>query len=75
MSFKARVTLIGVVPPLWDAALGGVPVFTGVDEEAMQRNLELRLDEMLTKEFMPAVPVERIALFGRSRVENRRVRA
>jgi nucleotide-binding universal stress UspA family protein len=49
--FKARITLIGVVPPLWDAAPGGVPVLAGVDEASLHRELAARLDAMLTKEF------------------------
>ncbi len=49
--FKARITLIGVAPPLWDAAPDGVPALEGEDEAPVHRELAARLDAMLTKEF------------------------
>lgn len=47
---QAQVTLLGVVPPVWDVPVAGMPAVM-VDTVAMERSLELRLEKALTKEF------------------------
>jgi nucleotide-binding universal stress UspA family protein len=47
---EARVTIIGVVPPVWDVPFEGMPAVT-VDTEEMERDLLSRLDTALTKDF------------------------
>jgi len=46
---EAQVTLLGVVPPVWDVPVMGMPAVM-VDTVAMERSLELRLEKALTKE-------------------------
>ncbi len=45
----AHVTLFGVVPPVWDLPVAGMPPVM-VDTEWMERSLESRLEKALTKE-------------------------
>jgi nucleotide-binding universal stress UspA family protein len=47
--FGARVTLMSVVPPVWDFPTLGTPIVTSGDE-TMEGELKSRLDEALTKE-------------------------
>jgi nucleotide-binding universal stress UspA family protein len=61
--FKARITLISIVPPIWDVPSAGMPAIVGVDVEAMQHNLEARLNTALTKEFA-GVPVQCVTSSG-----------
>jgi nucleotide-binding universal stress UspA family protein len=61
--FEARVTLFGVIPPVWDVAPMGMPVMAGIDLEAIERDLECRLGRVLTKE-LAGTSVERVAAFG-----------
>jgi nucleotide-binding universal stress UspA family protein len=46
---QAQVTLLGVVPPVWDVPVAGMPAVM-VDTAAMERGMELRLEKALTKE-------------------------
>jgi nucleotide-binding universal stress UspA family protein len=47
---EARVTIIGVVPPVWDVPFEGMPAVT-IDTEEMERDVLFRLDTALTKDF------------------------
>jgi nucleotide-binding universal stress UspA family protein len=61
--FGARVTLLGVAPPLWYAAMGdaGTPVY--IDPEELRADLQSRLDGVLLKEFA-GLTAERVAEVG-----------
>ena len=48
--FGARLTLFGVVPPVWDVPLAGMPAVM-IDTEDMENDLYSRLDKALTQEF------------------------
>lgn len=48
--FDAQLTLLGVIPPVWDVPVGGMPEVT-VDTEAMENDLYSRLDTALAKQF------------------------
>ena len=47
---EARITILGVVPPVWDVPLEGTPVVM-VDTEQMECDLELRIDAALSARF------------------------
>jgi nucleotide-binding universal stress UspA family protein len=61
--FEARVTLLGVIPPVWDVAPMGMPVVAGINPQEMERDLECRLGKVLTGE-LAGVNVERVAASG-----------
>jgi nucleotide-binding universal stress UspA family protein len=58
----AHVTLFGVVPPVWDVPVAGMPPVM-VDTEWMERSLESRLEKALTKE-LEGVDVQRETTAG-----------
>jgi len=49
--FDAKVTLMAVMPPIWNATPMGVPGMVTVDEQQMEADLRARLDRALTAEF------------------------
>ena len=57
--FGARVTLMSVLPPVWDFPTLGTPIVTSGDQ-SMEDELKSRLDEALRKE-LGGISVERIA--------------
>jgi nucleotide-binding universal stress UspA family protein len=61
--FGAKITLAGVVPPVWTAPPTGMPPLVGVNSPEMRLDLEARLEEALTDEFSP-LTVERVAMSG-----------
>jgi nucleotide-binding universal stress UspA family protein len=61
--FKARITLISVVPPIWNVPNAEVPLMAGVDTQAMQHDLESRLDAAVTKEFVD-IPTQCVTSLG-----------
>jgi nucleotide-binding universal stress UspA family protein len=64
--YGARVTLLSVLPPVWDFPILGVPVVTSADRN-MEGELKSRLDGALTKELggeLGGIPVERATSSG-----------
>lgn len=59
--FSARVTLISVLPPVWDLPHTGAPLVTS--NESMEGNLKTRLEGALTEE-LNGIPVERVTISG-----------
>lgn len=59
----ARVTLMSVVPPVWDIPSGEMPVVLDVDPKKMEDDLRLRLDSALTKE-LEGVCIQRMVDYG-----------
>ena len=49
--FDAKVTLMAVMPPIWNVPPMGVPGMVMVDEQQMETELKARLDRALTAEF------------------------
>lgn len=49
--FEARITLLSVVPPVWDVAAMGVPAAVEMDTGNIERDLESRLQGALVNEF------------------------
>ncbi len=60
--YQARITAIGVVPPLWEAPPAAMPVIT-VDYDQAERDLAFRLETALVKEF-DGLPVQFFACSG-----------
>lgn len=61
--FTARVTLLSVVPPIWNVAPIGTEIFEGEDTAAWQRELARRLDGELMSE-LSGVRVDRATAYG-----------
>lgn len=61
--YGARVTLMSVVPPVWDIPSGEMPVVLDVDPKKMEADLRLRLDSALTKE-LEGLCVQRVVDYG-----------
>jgi nucleotide-binding universal stress UspA family protein len=61
--FEARITLLGVIPPVWTMPSVDLPAMVTVDIEEMKRDLESRLDAALTKEF-DGLAVRRVTSVG-----------
>jgi nucleotide-binding universal stress UspA family protein len=49
--FGARITLLGVVPPIWNTPPEGMPALVRLESPEMERGLQSRLDQALTGEF------------------------
>ena len=60
---EALITLISVVPPVWDGSLVGIPGMMAVDTQETEREIESRLDAALSKEFV-GLTVRRAVSFG-----------
>lgn len=60
---EARVTLFGVVPPIWDVAPIGSEIFAGENTSEWERELKSRLELELTTE-LAGVTVERATESG-----------
>jgi nucleotide-binding universal stress UspA family protein len=57
--FRARVTLLGVVPPVWDVPPPiGIPPLPAVDQEHQERGMKARLETALSDE-LAGLTVER----------------
>src|SRR5580658_1720642 len=57
--FGARVTLLGVVPPVWDVPPPiGIPPLPVVDQEHQERGMKARMETALTDE-LAGLAVER----------------
>ena len=61
--FGAKITLAGVVPPVWTAPPTGLPPLVGVNTPEMQQDLAFRLQDALTDDFAP-MTVERLPMSG-----------
>src|SRR5271169_6829069 len=59
--FEARLTLLSVLPPVWDFPTSGATIVTSDHE--MEGNLRSRLDQALTKE-LDGIPVQRETTSG-----------
>jgi nucleotide-binding universal stress UspA family protein len=59
--FGASVTLMSVLPPVWDFPTLGVPIVTS--DSAVEGDLKARLDEALTKE-LEGISVQRVPCSG-----------
>jgi nucleotide-binding universal stress UspA family protein len=61
--FDARITLMSVVPPMWEVPPPGMPPLVALDTPEMERELQSRLDAALPKQFA-GLAVHRVALSG-----------
>ena len=61
--FGARITLMGVVSPFWQAASGDLSGVLVVDMEELKRDLDARLKDAFVKEFA-SLTVDRVAEIG-----------
>ena len=61
--FGARITLMGVVAPFWQAASGDLSGVLVVDMDELKRDLEARLKDAFVKEFA-GLTVDRVAEIG-----------
>src|SRR5579862_6063613 len=61
--FGAKITLMSVLPPIWQTGIGDPAAMTVVDMEELRRDLEIRLSGSLVKEFN-GIPVQRVAEIG-----------
>jgi len=61
--FEARITLISVVPPVWDVPSMGMPVMVDIDTQSMESDLKARLERTLTTEYL-GIPVQRVTASG-----------
>jgi nucleotide-binding universal stress UspA family protein len=61
--FEARITLMSVVPPVWDASSVGIPAVVAVDPQEMERDVKSRLEGALTKE-LAGLHVQRVTDAG-----------
>lgn len=61
--FGARITLLGVVPPLWDVAPGAVPAMIAIDTREIEQDLRSRLESTLAKEWAD-LSVQRVTESG-----------
>lgn len=59
----AQITLISVVPPVWNVYSEGMPAMMALGTQEMQRDLESRLDAALTDEFA-GLAVRRVTTSG-----------
>ena len=59
----ARITLLGVVPPIWDIPAGPLPALVPQDTHAMEQDLKSRLDAAMTKE-LAGLEVRRVVASG-----------
>lgn len=60
---EARITLIGVIPPVWTIPSADLPDMVTVDTDEMKSDLESRLDAALAKEFA-GLAVRRVTSVG-----------
>lgn len=49
--FNANITLMAVVPPIWDIAPTGTPGLVAIDTKQMEADLKERLEKALTEDF------------------------
>ena len=61
--FDARITLISVVPPMWEVTSTAMPVMGPVDTQEIERALKSRLDLALAEE-LAGLSVQQIAKSG-----------
>lgn len=61
--FGAKVTLLAVAQPVWNAGMGDPAGAVYIDPEELRNQLQSRLDSILVKEF-GGLPVQRIAEVG-----------
>src|SRR5277367_2089952 len=59
--FEARLTLLSVLPPVWDLPTVDGPIVTS--DQEMEGHLKSRLDQALTKE-LDGIPVQRETTSG-----------
>jgi nucleotide-binding universal stress UspA family protein len=57
--FESRITLMSVVPPVWDVPSPGMPAMIAIDIQEIERDLKCRLEGALTKE-LAGLPVQRV---------------
>jgi len=61
--YGAKVTILGVVPPVWNTVSADLPVLVEEEGEEKERDLQARLHRALTAEFA-GVTADRIAVTG-----------
>lgn len=61
--FDARITLLAVVPPLWDVAPGVVPAMIAIDDREIEQDFRSRLETTLAKEWA-GLSVQRVTESG-----------
>lgn len=61
--FKARLTLLSVVPPIWEAPPTGMPVLAATEEDKVEQALKSRLDAALPEQFA-GLCVQRVTDYG-----------
>jgi nucleotide-binding universal stress UspA family protein len=59
----ARVTVLSVAPPPWDIPALGMPTLVGLDPESQKRELQCRLNRVLTTDFA-GIQVDRFTAAG-----------
>lgn len=61
--FGAKVTIVGVVPPVWNTVSADLPALVGEELAEKERDLQSRLDRAFAGEF-PGIATERITTTG-----------
>ena len=62
-SFKARLTLLSIAHPIWEAPPAGMPVLAATEEDSVEQDMKSRLDAALQEE-LAGICVQRQTDYG-----------